>query len=124
MKYGICVTVAACSLFCVPAFGRNDVSFAKDIQPMLHDYCVSCHAPGGKGYAASGLDLRSYEGLMAGTKFGPVIKPGDSLGSTLITLIQGQGHPAVNMPYDIKGTLSKRKIAILKQWVNQGARNN
>lgn len=124
MKSGIVTGVVVVTLFGAPAFAQREVSFKKDIRPLLNDYCVSCHAPGGKGFEASGLDLRSYESLMAGTKFGPVVKPGDSLGSTLVTLIEGHGHPSVNMPYDIKGTLSKRKIATLKAWVNQGARNN
>jgi len=50
----------------------GEVSFQKDVQPILIDYCVSCHhpSPTAKGYAKSGLDLTSYEGLMKGTKFG------------------------------------------------------
>ncbi|MDP2694001.1 MAG: hypothetical protein Q8O58_03915, partial [Gallionella sp.] len=38
---------------------REEVSFREDVQPILHDYCVSCHSPGGKGHAKSGLDLTS-----------------------------------------------------------------
>lgn len=124
MKSATVLGVSALALFCAPGWAQHEVSFKKDVQPLLKDYCISCHSPGGKGFEASGLDLRSYESLMKGTKFGPVVKPGDSLGSTFVTLIEGQAHPAVNMPFDIKGTLSKHKIAILRQWVNQGARNN
>ena len=46
------------------------VSFKRDVQPILHDYCVNCHEPGGKGYVKSGLDLTSYQGTMKGTIFG------------------------------------------------------
>ncbi len=124
MNSGTRVAVVVLALFCTPAAAQKEVSFRKNIQPLFNDYCVSCHAPGAKGFDASGLDLRSYQGLMAGTRFGPVVKPGDSLGSTLITLIEGRGHPAVNMPYDIKGTLSKRNMALLKRWVDEGAKDN
>ncbi len=125
MKTGTSLMVVALGLFSsVPAVAQKEVSYKADVRPLLADYCMSCHAPGGKGYESSGLDLRSYQSLMAGTKFGPVIKPGDSLGSTLITLIEGHAHPGVNMPFGIKGSLTPDKIAVLKRWVDQGAKNN
>jgi hypothetical protein len=43
--------------------------FQEDVLPVLQDRCVSCHAPIGRGYRASGLeltqwpDLTSYQGV-------------------------------------------------------------
>ena len=60
----------------VPA--QKEISFKADVRTILDDYCMGCHVPGGKGYEKSGLDLRTYQSLMKGTKFGPVITPGSA----------------------------------------------
>lgn len=124
MKKSWLIGYAALAFFSLPASAQKEVSFKADIRPILDDYCVSCHVPGGKGYEKSGLDLRSYKGLMTGTKFGPVIKPGNSFDSTLIMLVEGRADPSISMPYGIKGGLSKDRIAILRKWIDQGAKDN
>jgi hypothetical protein len=103
----------------------GDVSFKNDVQPILHDYCVSCHSPGGKGVVKSGLDLTSYEGLMNGTKFGKVVVPGDSEASTFTKLLTGT-NKGLKMPAGLNasGTLDRQYILILRKWVKQGAKNN
>lgn len=103
----------------------GEVSFKDDIQPILHDYCVSCHSPGGKGHAKSGLNLTSYEGLMKGTKFGPVVIPGDSDASTFTKLLTGT-NKGLKMPMGLNaaGTLDRQYILIMRKWVKQGAKNN
>ena len=53
------------------------VSFSEDVLPLLKFRCASCHQPGGEGYEQSGLDLTSYQGVMKGTTFGPMVVPGD-----------------------------------------------
>ena len=115
------VVLAASAL---PAQALEDVSYKSDIYPILHDYCLNCHEPGGKGYEASGLDMSTYASLMKGTKFGTVIKPGDSFSSVLIQLVEGRAHPAIKMPFELKGGLPGRKIETLKSWVAQGAKDN
>lgn len=102
----------------------NPVSFKADIRPILDDYCLSCHVPGGKGFEKSKLDLSSYQSLMKGTQFGPVVKPGDSQNSTLNMLIEGRADPSISMPYGIKGSLSPDKVRLFKRWVDQGAKDN
>lgn len=107
-----------------PAQGQGEVSYKNDVLPIIHDYCLNCHEPGGKGYEKSGLDMRTYQSLMKGTKFGTVIKPGDSFTSVLIQLVEGRAHASIKMPLGMNGGLAKDKIEILKKWVNQGAKNN
>src|ERR1035437_8311141 len=70
------------------ACGQTEISYKADVQPVLQKYCAECHAEGGKGNEKSGLLLTSYEGVMKGTRFGSVIKPGDSLSSALIMLVE------------------------------------
>src|SRR5208337_2965280 len=116
--------------FSLPVWAQNtvpaqkEVSFKTDVRSILDDYCMGCHKPGGKGYEKSGLDMRTYESLMKGTKFGPVITPGSSLTSTLNVLVSGHADPAITMPFGIKGGLPKDKVDLLNKWVNQGAKNN
>jgi Planctomycete cytochrome C len=118
---------ALLALLAFPASGapmKGEVSYTKDVVPILHDYCLSCHQPGGKGYEKSGLDMRTYESLLKGTKFGSVIKPGDSFTSIIIQVIEGRVHSSIKMPFGMSGGLAKDKIEILKRWVDQGAKNN
>jgi hypothetical protein len=100
------------------------VSFAKDIQPILSKHCLECHRQGGAGESASGLNLTTYQGLMKGTKFGPVVKPGDSLSSTLLILVEGRADPSIKMPHGDRPSLSKGEIDQLRHWVDQGAKDN
>ena len=102
---------------------QAEVSFKSDVSPIIHDYCLNCHQPGGKGYEASGLDMSSYQKLMKGTKFGSVIKPGDSFTSIFIQVIEGRVHASLKMPYGTAG-LGRDKVEVLKKWVSQGAKDN
>jgi mono/diheme cytochrome c family protein len=103
----------------------GDLSYKKDIQPIFKDYCISCHQPGGKGFAKSGLDLTTYDNLMKGTKFGKVVIPGDSEASTLSKLLTGT-NKGLKMPMGLNaaGTLDRQYILAIRKWVKQGAKNN
>lgn len=107
-----------------PVQEQGVISYKNDVFPILHDYCLNCHEPGGKGYEKSGLDMSTYQSLMKGTNFGTVIEPGDSFTSILIELVEGRAHPSIKMPYGMSGGLAKDKIETLKKWVQQGAKNN
>ncbi len=122
-----CVVIIPVLLFSASAFSatkQKEVSFKKDVTPILHDYCQSCHEPGGQGFEKTNLDMSSYEGLMKGTQYGPIIKPGDSFTSIFIQVIEGRVHSSIKMPYGMAGGLSKKNIGVLKKWVEQGALNN
>lgn len=126
MKSTTLLAAAVLAVFSLSAMGQNqrEISYKTDVRPLIQDYCLGCHLPGGKGYEKSGLDMRTYKALMKGTKFGAVIKPGDSFASTLIMLVEGRADPSIKMPYGINGSLSKDKIDLLKKWIDQGAKNN
>lgn len=119
-------TILALSLlvFALPVNAVEEISYKKDIVPIFNDYCLNCHKPGGKGYNKSGLDLRTYKSLMKGTKYGAVVKPGDSYTSILVQVVEGRVHPSIRMPYGMNGSLAKDKIELLRKWVQQGAKNN
>ncbi len=113
--------LASCAL--LGACGQKQLSFKADVQPILKQYCLECHGAGGQGTVVSGLDLTTYETLMKGTRYGSIVKPGDSLSSVLIMLVEGRANPAIKMPHG-KETLPKERVATLRAWVEQGAKNN
>ncbi len=98
-------------------------SYAKDVEPILVKNCKECHIPGGDGLEKSGLDMSSYDSLMKGTKFGPIVKAGDPLTSTLVMLVEGRADPSLRMPHG-KEKLLDSDIAKIRTWVEQGAKNN
>ncbi len=129
MKQKIFQGVAAASMLLVAATAFagsavTEASYKKDVTPIIHDYCLNCHEPGGQGFDKSGLDMRTYQSLMKGTRFGSIIKPGDSFSSILIQVIEGRVHASIKMPYGMTGGLAKEKIGLLKKWVDQGAKDN
>ena len=105
------------------ACAPKNVSYSKDIQPILARNCSDCHAPGKAGFEASGLDTTGYQALMKGGKFGALIRPGDALSSALNMLVEGRAHSSIKMPHG-KDKLPDRDIEALKVWVNEGAKNN
>jgi len=124
LQYTIAVAALLFLAMPFPVLALGDVSYKNDIRPIIDDYCLNCHKPGGKGYKKSGLDMRTYKSLMKGTKFGTVVKPGDSYTSILVQVVEGRVHPSIKMPYGMNGSLAKDKIELLRKWVQQGAKNN
>ncbi len=92
--------------------------FAGTIQPILSEYCSSCH--GAEKHKAD-LRLDSLEELMRGGQNGPVINAGHSRESVLIQRLwlplDGDGH----MPPEGQPQPSANQIALLAWWIDSGA---
>lgn len=43
--------------------------------------------------------MSSYDTVMKGGKFGPLVKPGDAFTSAFNMLVEGRAHPSIRMPY-------------------------
>ena len=102
---------------------ERTVSFQNDVFPILKKNCLECHSNNGEGFQKSGLSLESYDSLIKGTKFGPVLVPGQSISSTLARLLQGKADPSINMPHK-RDALPEDQAEIVVQWIDQGAKNN
>jgi hypothetical protein len=100
------------------------VSFSQDVKPIIDQNCIACHKPGGDGFEASGFSMVTYEDLMKGTKFGPMIISGDSAGSNMLVLMEGRADPSISMPHGAMKPVRKADIETIKRWVDQGAKNN
>lgn len=124
-------TLAVCALLlglsaAPPSMARAEelpVSFQHEILPILQYRCVECHQPGGEGYEASEFDLRTYEGLMKGTKHGPMVVPGDPLTSNILVLLEGRASPKIRMPFH-SAPLRRCYVRIIRDWIAEGAQNN
>lgn len=101
---------------------EKPLTYQANVKPIIDANCVECHALGGPGYEKSGLRMDTYEGLMKGTKFGPVIVPGSSVSSTLYLLVAGKADPSIRMPHG-KAALPDKDVATLAAWIDQGAKN-
>ena len=97
------------------------ISYQQDVVPILKAKCLECHLPpNGMGYLRSGLSMASYESLRKGTIYGPVIVPGDSRHSVFNMVVEDRLNTSMRPPRH----LTKKEIAILRRWVDQGAKNN
>ena len=100
-------------------------SYSADVRPFLDKYCMRCHGEAGEGSKASGFRMDNYESLMKGTRFGPVITPGDGFGSVLVMLVEGRADPSISMPHNDEGpTPTQAEIDAVEAWIDQGAKNN
>lgn len=97
------------------------ISYAKDVQPIFDKYCGACHHPGGPGTDTSGLDLTSYEGVMKGTKFGPIVVPGDALTSNLMAVLENRTDASIRMPHSNRRDMTKNDRMVLRRWIAEGA---
>src|SRR5260221_3622618 len=93
------------------------VDFERDVRPIFAARCVTCHGPEKQ---KSGLRLDRKSAAMMGGDSGIVIVPGKSAASALIQRVNSRDKdermPPVGQP------LSAGQIAILKAWIDQGAK--
>jgi hypothetical protein len=100
---------------------QQRISYQRDVVPIIETKCLPCHMPpGGAGYQRNLLNMDSYDLIMEGNVYGPVIVPGDSRHSILNMLVEGRVDISMHTPHP----LSAEEIKTLRLWVDQGAMNN
>jgi hypothetical protein len=117
--------ITAGFLFGLTACDREpSVSYKTDVAPILSKYCDECHLKGGEGTENTGFVVESYDTVLQGTKFGPVIVAGDSTSSTLYRLVNGQVDESIQMPHEKTERLTDEELMVVQRWIDQGAKNN
>lgn len=91
------------------------VDFRRDVQPLIQQHCIACHGPE-QQMNAFRLDRRSAA-LRGGTR--TVIVPGNSAASRLYLRLIGNEFGR-KMP--ATGSLTPEEIAIVRAWIDQGAK--
>jgi len=132
MRLNVLAIALSIATLAIASGCSKEISYSKDVKPIINTSCLECHDGKGEGSEESGLILNTYDDLMRGTKFGQVVVPGDSESSTLFRLIAHKADPKIHMPPHTKDTLASkimtplndRQIDIIKTWIDQGAKNN
>jgi len=95
----------------------GQVSYYKDVRPILQANCQGCHHP---AKASGSYDMMSMAKLVAGGESGsPAITPKDAAKSYLLELITPKDGQA-EMPKGKKPLLDT-EIALIRKWIEAGA---
>lgn len=99
----------------------ENISFNRDVRPLLADRCFSCHGPDSASRKA-GLRL-DLEEAAKGTHDGmtPII-PGDPGGSTIMQRMTHADPDELMPPPESKISMKAAEIAVLRRWIEQGAK--
>ncbi len=125
MDYRLALLGGAFIVWLTGCAAGQTISYRQDVYPVLETNCLACHKPpDGKGYLKTRLSMESYQSLMQGTLYGPVIVPGDSRKSIFNMLVEGRADASLRMPHQRDKPLTAQEIEMLRLWVDQGARDN
>jgi len=103
--------------FLLSAFSEDQISYNRDIRPVINAECIACHG----GVKASGkLSFLTRDEALATTESGiPAIIPGDPAGSELIRRLRHH-DPEQRMPLEGE-PLDEATIQKFEAWIEQGA---
>lgn len=104
-----------------PAEKPKAVSYHAAILPILQANCHGCHQP---AKAGGKLDLTVFKNVLVGGESGSAgIVPGKPDDSYLLEQITPDDKGAAAMPLE-KPPLSKGDIALIRQWIEEGAKDD
>jgi uncharacterized protein DUF1553/uncharacterized protein DUF1549/cytochrome c len=113
------IRLAALFALSVVAFGQQ-VSFDRDIRPIMSDTCFRCHGPDASSRMANmRLDLR--EEALKPKMHGTPIVPGDTEHSEIIQRVFAKDGHVMPPPFAHKELTEAQKQTI-RRWVEQGAK--
>ena len=117
----LCATVILAALLASPlsAAGKK-LDFNRDIRPILAEHCFACHGPDEKKREAD-LRLDTRAGLFSEINDIIPVVPGRPDQSEIILRITSADRDEVMPPPKAKKELKSEQIAVLREWVAQGA---
>jgi hypothetical protein len=97
---------------------KSPISFINDVAPVLKENCFACHdSKKRKGK----FDMTSFETVRKGGDHDDPIAPGKPDESYLIDVLHGTTAPRMP-PKESGEALPKEKIALIEQWIKEGAK--
>jgi WD40 repeat protein len=114
--WAVCPTVSAKAA--EEKKGVKQVSYFRDIWPLIQRRCQGCHQPSVK---QGDLDLTHFEGLRLGGRSGPTFVVGDADKSLILAFLSGKREP--RMPLG-QQPLEADQINLFEQWIKTGARDD
>jgi len=89
------------------------IDFDQKVQPFFASYCLRCHGPNRQ---AGRTRFDTKAGILAR------VKPGDAANSTLFKMISTTEDDGHMPPSNIQEQPTANEIAMVKQWINEGAK--
>lgn len=96
---------------------QGAVDYARDVAPILRARCAPCHDDAGR---EGEFSVETFASLRAGGEQGDPVRPGDPAGSLMIRLVEGTAKPS--MPPKEEPRVPASEVAVLRQWIAEGAR--
>jgi hypothetical protein len=100
----------------------TEVSFSKDVAPVLGKFCATCHTA--EEDHPSELFMDTYESLMKGGKHGKAIVPGNSKESLIAQKMSDSPPFGKMMPPPKKPRPTPEQVTLILAWIDQGAKKN
>jgi len=116
LRVGLAAICSAAGLYAQQA--SADVSYFREIRPVIERSCQGCHQPAMK-YGA--LDLTRYESFAAGGSKGPGFKAGAPQESVVLAYLNGEKQP--RMPFG-SPALPDDQIELFRRWIAAGAKDD
>ncbi len=117
LRAGLLTTLAG--LLVAGAGCAQQVSFAREVLPLLSDRCLQCHGPDARARKAD-LRLDDRLDVLRERDGYAIVRPGQPEESELIRRITATDEERMP-PRHTKLTLSSSEVALLRRWVAQGA---
>ncbi|MGE0000840.1 MAG: PSD1 and planctomycete cytochrome C domain-containing protein [Fimbriimonadaceae bacterium] len=117
------VLMAAIAAPPAPGSGRppKKIEYGRDVRPILSQRCFKCHGPDGAVAQATGLRMDKAEDLLRDRGGYAVVVPGKPDESWLLRRVMESEDLRMPPASDSKKGLSADEIAILREWIVQGA---
>jgi len=103
------------------AAAADDVSFSRDIRPLLSGKCFACHGPDEEAREAE-LRLDSFQAATRDDSATPAIMPGQSSTSELVRRILSNDPDEQMPPPSSNKSLSAEQKNLLVRWIDSGAK--
>ena len=102
----------------VSAGGAEKIDFVRQVKPILESACVHCH---GVDKDKGDFRLHTLEEAVKGNDNGPGLTPKDPAKSAIYTTLILPADDDMVMPPEKEGLLDPSQIAVIKQWIEEGA---
>lgn len=114
-----CVLAILCLVPLVCA-GAAEVSFDRDVRPILSEHCFACHGPDARAREAD-LRLDTREGAFADLGGTRAVVPGNIGASELVTRIRSTDTDVIMPPPSTNKQLTAVQKETLERWIAAGA---
>ncbi|QTN34428.1 DUF1553 domain-containing protein [Akkermansiaceae bacterium] len=116
MRFPISISLALLSA----VSAAEKVDFTTQIQPIFSQNCYACHGPD-EATVEGGLRLDVRDLALKGGDSGKAIVPGDAGASLILERITHSDPDEVMPPPDKKKRLKPEQVALIRQWIDEGA---